>query len=162
MRITTRLEVVKEHLTKGMRADYVQDGIDYILYLENKVKELEEFILEQPLTPQPLNKDIDEALEELHLILYVGECDSDEKEYNLEIINTIKQALQEKDNTIESLELRDESQSELIESQRQRIKELEEERNAIKEIVEEWKNTFYISNVEYLKIKEVLNQKEIK
>ena len=43
MRIVTGLEIVKENLLKSeMGTGYVQDAIDYILYLEKKIKEEEE------------------------------------------------------------------------------------------------------------------------
>ena len=46
MKITTGLEIVKEHLLKtdkGIR--YVQDGLDYIEHLEKEVEKLKEEIL---------------------------------------------------------------------------------------------------------------------
>jgi len=43
MRITTGLEIVKENLLKNeMGVGYVQDAIDYILYLETEIDTLKE------------------------------------------------------------------------------------------------------------------------
>ena len=39
MRITTGLEIVKEKLATNETKEYVQDAIDYIIYLEKKIKE---------------------------------------------------------------------------------------------------------------------------
>lgn len=43
MKIVTGLEVVKENLLKSeMGIGYIQDGIDYIIYLEEEVNTLKE------------------------------------------------------------------------------------------------------------------------
>jgi len=75
---------------------------------------------------------LEEALELCKLIDYAGDKDlyngrtSEWANKLYQYINLIKTKIAEQENTIESLELRDVSQSELIETQQQRIKELEE------------------------------------
>ena len=48
MRITTGLEIVKEnYFEKGSGIRYIQDAIDYILYLEKEIETLKELVFEQ-------------------------------------------------------------------------------------------------------------------
>ena len=58
MRITTGLEIVKENLLKNdMGVGYVQDAIDYILYLEKEIETLKELVFEQDDIINSLDKE---------------------------------------------------------------------------------------------------------
>ena len=58
MRITTGLKIVKENLLKNdMGVGYVQDAIDYILYLEKEIETLKELVFEQDDIINSLDKE---------------------------------------------------------------------------------------------------------
>ena len=58
MRITTGLEIVKEnYFEKGSGIRYIQDAIDYILYLEKEIETLKELVFEQDDIINSLDKE---------------------------------------------------------------------------------------------------------